>query len=140
MDTNTPKATLITITNNNINQINQKIHTNIPLLDATANVHSYIDILHSQYKIIYKARQAENNTSHREKIEKHIQNRYNKFSTNTTQIINSILKRHTQPVIIDNIKLADGILTSPTHIKQHVKEHFRNWTWQISIDQDILQT
>src|SRR5207253_9633856 len=38
MDTNTPKATLITITNNNINQINQKIHTNIPLLDATANV------------------------------------------------------------------------------------------------------
>jgi len=43
-------------------------------------------------------------------------------------MINSILGRHTDPVLFDNIKLPNFIITKLQEIRQHIKNHFTNWT------------
>ena len=43
-------------------------------------------------------------------------------------MIDSILHRHTDPVVLNNITTPDDIITSPKEIKDIVKDHFENWT------------
>jgi len=43
-------------------------------------------------------------------------------------MINSILNRHKDPVKINNIKTPNDIITDPKSIKEHIKQHFDNWT------------
>ena len=43
-------------------------------------------------------------------------------------MIDSILYRYTDPVSFHNIKQVDNLITLPSQIKQHVQDHFENWT------------
>jgi ribonuclease HI len=43
-------------------------------------------------------------------------------------MINSVLNRHHDIVYFDNIKTADELITSPPQIKQHIQQHFEQWT------------
>ena len=54
--------------------------------------------------------------------------RQTNFTDNTTQMIDSILKRNIQPITFDNIIISDNIITNSSKIKNYVKTHFKNWT------------
>jgi hypothetical protein len=43
-------------------------------------------------------------------------------------MINSILNHHTDCVYFHNIKTPTDLITNPTHIKNHIRSHFENWT------------
>ena len=43
-------------------------------------------------------------------------------------MINSILNRHTDPVILHNIKTESEIITDPSTILSHIQQHFYQWT------------
>ena len=43
-------------------------------------------------------------------------------------MINSILKRHTDPVLLHNICKADEVITEPELIRKEVQMHYENWT------------
>ena len=43
-------------------------------------------------------------------------------------MINSILNRHQDPVKFDNIKLQNDVITDISSIKQHIQQHFNDWT------------
>jgi hypothetical protein len=53
-------------------------------------------------------------------------------------MINSILNRHTDTVHLQNIKANDSLITDPTEIKQHVSNHFNEWTAHHPLDEDIF--
>ncbi|CAG8687601.1 36406_t:CDS:2 [Gigaspora margarita] len=46
---------------------------------------------------------------------------------NTTLMINSILKRHTDHGDLPNIKKEDAVITDPAEIKTKVANHFKRW-------------
>jgi hypothetical protein len=75
-------------------------------------------------KSIHTARQTENNIAHKDKINQHINTRYNNFQTNTTKMIDSILNRHTDPVHFENIKTEDKVYTTAKEIKQQIQQHY----------------
>src|SRR5260363_167360 len=43
-------------------------------------------------------------------------------------MIDSILKRHQDPVVFYNIKTEDTIVTEPKQIKEEVRKHYEKWT------------
>ena len=55
-------------------------------------------------------------------------------------MINSILNRHKDPVKINNIKTPNDIITDPKSIKEHIKQHFDNWTAYRPINTHELNT
>ena len=54
-------------------------------------------------------------------------------------MIKSILQKHTDPVILHNIRTADDIITEPDKIKEKVREHFINWTKLNSTQTNLWQ-
>ena len=50
------------------------------------------------------------------------------METNTSKIINSILKREKANISYDKLISSDKIITDPKEIKQATKDHFNNWT------------
>src|SRR5439155_1455129 len=89
------------------------------------------------HKALYTARRIENNTAHRERIQQHIQNRYDNFSTNTTKMIDSVLHRHTDRVHFDNIKTENELITDPVQIQSKINTHFENWTKSNPYNKDL---
>jgi hypothetical protein len=79
-------------------------------------------------KTLYHTCEAENKQALSQHITQQVQKHHDNFTSNTTVMINSILNRHTDPVIFDNIKLSDSIITKPQDIRQYIKDHFTNWT------------
>ena len=55
-------------------------------------------------------------------------------------MLNSILNWHKDPVKLSNIKLDQEIVTDPTDIKQHIQQHFSDWTVLRTINQDIFNS
>ena len=53
-------------------------------------------------------------------------------------MINSILDRHTDYISFDNIKTENDLITDPKLIKNHIKNHFDNWTNHHAIDEQIF--
>ena len=43
-------------------------------------------------------------------------------------MINSILGRHTDTIILNNITTSSDIITNATEIKEEVSRNFSNWT------------
>ena len=122
-----------------LNNINQKIQiikslTNIPITPLTqldinnSQLPNTINIMKDYRKTLYHTRETENKLALSQHIAQQVQKRHDNFTSNTTVMINSILNRHTDPVIFDNIKLSDSIITKPQDIRQHIKDHFTNWT------------
>src|SRR5205814_8519502 len=96
---------------------------------ATTEVSStFLLTLKQTQKTIYQARKLENNIAYTQKINDHILNRQNNFSTNTTKMIDSVLQRHIDPVIIHNITKHNDIITEPNEIKEEIRKHFKSWT------------
>ncbi|CAG8492644.1 42166_t:CDS:2, partial [Gigaspora margarita] len=54
--------------------------------------------------------------------------RRDKFTDNTKGMIKSVLKRKVAPVILNNLKQKDSIITDVRRIKKEVEEHFLKWT------------
>ena len=48
--------------------------------------------------------------------------------TQLTKMINSILNRYKEPVHFHNIKTDSDIITDHKQIKQHISDHFNEWT------------
>ena len=101
------------------------------------NTNSLIQDIKEIHKVLYTARQIENNTAHRERIQQHIQNRYDNFSTNITKMIDSVLHRHTDHVHFDNIKTENELITNPVQIQLKINTHFENWTKSNPYNQDL---
>src|SRR6185295_11181467 len=55
------------------------------------------------------------------------------------QAINSILNRYHEPIYFSNIKLPNQLITEPNAIKQHIQNHFENWTAYRSINYNYYQ-
>ena len=55
------------------------------------------------------------------------------------QAINSILNRYHEPIHFSNIKLPNQLITEPNAIKQHIQNHFENWTAYKSINHNYYQ-
>jgi hemerythrin superfamily protein len=53
-------------------------------------------------------------------------------------MINSILNQYTDTVHLQNIKTSDSIITDPTKIKQHVSDHYNEWTAHHPFDEDTF--
>ena len=43
-------------------------------------------------------------------------------------MIDSILQRHIDPVILHNITKPNEIITEPNEIKEEIRKHFKSWT------------
>ncbi|CAG8837405.1 9345_t:CDS:1, partial [Cetraspora pellucida] len=116
-NTQTPNNTLIQTYNEDIDYINNKteiqINHIIPKDLISTNKKALIIQLKVQQKTIHRARKLENNLTHQSTINKYISKRYNDFNNNTTHMINSILKRHTDLVLLHNICKADEVITEP---------------------------
>src|ERR1043165_1616168 len=115
--------------NNNIDKINNYTGIQLPKLNhiqnANTTLEDIIKLLKHQQKMIYQARKIENNMAHKQKIQSNIAKRHNNFSTNTSKMINSILQRHTDSVILNNITHPSEIIVEPKAIKKEIKEHFK---------------
>ena len=45
-----------------------------------------------------------------------------------TKMIDSILRRHTDPVTFHNISTNNTLITEPQEIKEAIRTYFENWT------------
>ncbi|CAG8563988.1 30114_t:CDS:2, partial [Gigaspora margarita] len=63
--------------------------------------------------------------------------RYSNFTSNTTVMIDSILKRYRDPVKLNNIAKSDHIINSPNEIKKEIKDHFEKWTKKIKLNMEF---
>src|SRR6185295_1123898 len=82
----------------------------------------------------------ENIKNIREQINDNITKRCSKLQHNPTSMINSILNRHCDPVRFDNIKTDTDIITETVLIKQHIQEHFNQWTAPRHIQTQIFNS
>jgi hypothetical protein len=113
----------ITAINQTIEKTNELTKMNFSqILDAN---HAYEEIS-SIRKALYTARRIENSAALRDKIQHHIQNRYDNFNANTSKMINSILHKHTDLVHFYNIVTENDIITEPDQILEYVQIHFEN--------------
>ena len=96
--------------------------------NTSTTLENTLQLLKHQQKAIYQARKIENNMAHKQRIQNNIIKRHNNFATNTTKMINSILQRQTDPVVLNNIIHPDKVLTEPQEIKKEIKKHFEEWT------------
>ena len=55
-------------------------------------------------------------------------------------MINSILNRHKDPVIFENIKTNNNLITEPDSIKQIIQNYFFNWTASRPVDLNIFNS
>src|ERR1043165_6813237 len=115
--------------NDNIDKINNYTGIQLPKLNhiqnANTTLEDIIKLLKHQQKMIYQIQKIENNMAHKQKIQSNIAKRHNNFSTNTSKMINSILQRHTDSVILNNITHPSEIIVEPKAIKKEIKEHFK---------------
>src|ERR1043165_5818387 len=134
-DTINNNETNITLLNN----LNHKIQTiqsltNIPITPLTqldinsSQLSNTINIIKEHRKTLYHTRESENKQALSQHITQQVEKRYNNFTSNTTTMINSILNRHIDTVLFDNIKLPNSVITKLQEIRQHIKDHFTNWT------------
>ena len=82
--------------------------TNLPIIplildDINFNkLSTTIKTIKNFCKTLYHTRDIENKQAISQQITQHVQTRYNNFTSNTTTMINSIINRHTDPVLFDN--------------------------------------
>ena len=55
-------------------------------------------------------------------------------------MINSILNRYKDPVKFNNINTDTSIIAEPHSIKDHIRNHFDQWTHTHNIDYDLYNT
>jgi len=129
------KASLTNITpipvhlNSTISNLNLTHQLNIaPIPFSHELIPSWITNTNTEWQALYHARNLENTKQIREQINQHITKRCSKLQNNPKTMINSILNRHKDPVKINNIKTPNDIITDPKSIKEHIKQHFDNWT------------
>src|SRR5260364_132735 len=127
--------------NQNINYINTQHQVNITLLPTTYNLlPNWISTTNLEWKALFHARNIENTKEIRQQINNAISKRCNKLATNPTSMINSILNRYKDPVKFNNINTDTSIITEPHSIKDHIRNHFDQWTHTRNINYDLYNT
>ena len=127
--------------NQDIDQLNSLYHLNIPALPHDPNLLSnWITAANTEWKTLYHACNLENIKNIREQINDNIDKRCSKLQNSPTSMINSILNRHKDPVRFDNIKKQNDIITELTLIKQHIQQHFDDWTAPRNIQSQLFDT
>jgi hypothetical protein len=127
--------------NSGIIALNQSCQLQIPLLPPTHQLLSdWISEANLEWKNLYHARNMENIKQIKQQISESIQKRCSKLITHPTSMINSILNRHKDPVKFDNIKLEQEVITDPPAIKDHIQQHFDNWTAPRQVNQSLFET
>ena len=119
----------ITGINKNILQINELTGIDIILIDTSDLINNHLIAIQNfeiHRKSLYIARRIKNNNVLRDKIQGHIQNRYNNFSNNTTKMIDSILHRHIDCVQFQNITTPEEVITDYCLIQEHIRVYFKN--------------
>ncbi|CAG8767416.1 13781_t:CDS:1, partial [Ambispora leptoticha] len=121
------QATNLNKIQNFIQQVNNLSKTQIQIQPSTT-IEEIDAILKTAQQQTKTARNIENQTAKNQHIKNCIERRYQNFQNNTSKMIKSILKKHTDPVILHNIRTHDNIITEPDEIKTAIQEHFKNWT------------
>ena len=123
-----------------IYEINSRSQCNLQTLPSNDPNQILIWIHHAQdiWYQLYQARHTENSLLLRQQIQQASENRCEMLVSKPTQAINSILNRYQAPIHFSNIKLPDQLITEPTLIKQHIQNHFFNWTAHKPIDQTLF--
>jgi hypothetical protein len=131
-----------TLLTSNINQqiqyINIQHNFNIPLLNNHTNLPLWISQAKLHWKTLFNARNIENSQHLRQHINSAINNQCEQLITHSTKMINSILNRHIDPVNFINIKTTNSLITEPSQIKQHIQQHFCNWTSHRPYDEHLF--
>jgi len=99
---------------------------------------TWINNTQKEWKTLHKARDIENYTHIQQQITTATEKRCQALQTQPTKMINSILDRHTDYISFDNIKTENDLITDPKLIKNHIKNHFDNWTNYHPIDEQIF--
>jgi len=127
--------------NQTIQELNSSYHLNIPLIPNNyESLSEWISLANTEWKSLYHACNLENIKNIREQINDNITKRCSKLQHNPTSMINSILNRHCDPVRFDNIKTDTDIITETVLIKQHIQEHFNQWTASRHIQTQIFNS
>jgi len=74
-----------------------------------------------------------------QQIQKALEKRCETLVSHPKQAISSILNCYHKPIHFTTIKLPDQVITEPNSIKQHIQNHFENWTAHKPINQDLYQ-
>src|ERR1043165_4421561 len=126
--------------NQDIDHLNSSHHLSIPALSQDLWLPDWIAAANTEWKTLYHARNLENIKNIREQINDNISKRCTKLQNSPTSMINSILNRHKDPVRFDNIKEQNNIITEPSLIKQHIQQHFDDWTAPRNIQSQLFNT
>ena len=103
-------------------------------------ISTWINNTQKEWKTLHKAWDLENYTHIRQQITLATEKRCQALQTQLTKIINSVLNWHKDHVHFDNIKTENDLITDPKQIKNHIKDHFNNWTNYRIIDKQIFNT
>ena len=76
----------------------------------------------------------------KQQISESIQKRCSKLITHPTSMINSILNWHKDSVKFNNTKLEQEVITDPPAIKDHIQQHFDNWTAPRQVNQSLFES
>ena len=99
--------------NEDIKEINQLANMEIPMLVGEYIIEEVIKEIKIICNAVTKVQKLENDQFKRSTIQNYIEQRYENFSSNTRKMISSILKRTRDPVVLNNIKLHNDIITTP---------------------------
>src|ERR1043165_3863333 len=112
-----------------INQINHAHNLTIdPPHSSQSDLATWLQHTKTFWKTLYNARNIENSKHLRNHINTSINKRCEQLLTQPTKMINSILNRHTETVHFNNIKTDTETITDPITIKQHISNHYNEWT------------
>src|SRR6185295_14785363 len=129
----------IPLINNHIKTINLQSQCNLQLIYSTDHIDEWIKHANDIWKQLYHAHNMENSLLLRQQIQKASEKRCETLVSHPKQAISSILNRYYEPIHFTNIKLPDQVITEPNSIKQHIQNHFENWTAHKPINQDLYQ-
>jgi hypothetical protein len=132
----------ISSVNLQIQDINSRSQCNLQTLSSSdpAQILEWLNHAKDIWYQLYQARHTENSFLLRQQIQQASEKRCETLVSKPTQAINSILNRYQAPIHFSNIKLPDQLITEPTLIKQHIQQHFYNWTAYKPINQALFDS
>ena len=132
-------STNISSINHHIQSINLQAQCNLQLILSPNHIEEWIIHASDIWKQLYHTRNMKNSLLLRQQIQNASEKRCETLVSHPKQAINSILNRYHEPIHFSNIKLPNQLITEPNAIKQHIQNHFENWTAYRSINHNHYQ-
>src|SRR3989440_11382544 len=121
-----PNIDVIITLNSQIALMAKEYNISLPELPLLVNLSAIkcfrkaLNIVKQTVQALLKQEQKEFDTSH------FIEQRYTDFKDNQTRMINSILQRTQDKIVIDRVKVDNDLITDPESIRSHTANHFQN--------------